>query len=370
VELFGSVSARTRRTMPPIAWAFLLSLLFHLLLFSVLEIGIRWHWWRPDQVPAWLQLVKRPTPNQLAEKKKPNPEQELTREVPMLFVDVDPDQASPAPPKESRFYSDRSTLAANPNPLQDSKVPKLDGKQTQVPKNEDVARTKPQPLQPAPPVAPVAVKPAPKPEPQPPPKQEVAAAKPDPAPKSESHPAPGDMLMAKPAIKPEPKELAAVKPPEDTKVTAPAPVTEPTPTPVKERPRTLAEVKNRLAGQAMKQEGGVRRVAAVPQFDVTATPFGAYDRAIVAAIEARWYDLLDEYSYARNRTGKVVLAFHLNYNGTVSNLKLEEYDVGDVLALICQKAVSDPAPYAVWPSDLRRLIGADFREVKFTFYYN
>jgi len=31
--------------------------------------------------------------------------------------------------------------------------------------------------------------------------------------------------------------------------------------------------------------------------------------------------------------------------------------------------VLDPAPYGVWPSDMRRMVGANFRDVTFTFYY-
>ena len=30
----------------------------------------------------------------------------------------------------------------------------------------------------------------------------------------------------------------------------------------------------------------------------------------------------------------------------------------------------DPAPYAPFPNDLRRLLGKDYRDIKFTFLYN
>ena len=36
---------------------------------------------------------------------------------------------------------------------------------------------------------------------------------------------------------------------------------------------------------------------------------------------------------------------------------------------LCQRAVLDPAPFEKWPSDMRRIIGSDRREVRFTFYY-
>jgi hypothetical protein len=118
----------------------------------------------------------------------------------------------------------------------------------------------------------------------------------------------------------------------------------------------------------MKQEGGVKRSGSV-SLDVKGTPFGAYDAAIVAAVQQRWYDLLDERKYASDGTGKVVLEFRLNHDGKISNMKTTESDVNDLLNLLCQRAVLDPSPYARWPDDMRRLVGGNFREVRFTFYY-
>ncbi len=50
-------------------------------------------------------------------------------------------------------------------------------------------------------------------------------------------------------------------------------------------------------------------------------------------------------------------------------MNMAENTVGEVLGLICQKAVLDPAPFASWPSDMRRTLG-DIRNIQFTFYYN
>jgi hypothetical protein len=72
----------------------------------------------------------------------------------------------------------------------------------------------------------------------------------------------------------------------------------------------------------------------------------------------------------RGRSGKVVLRFNLYYDGRITNMQVAENDVGELLALVCQRAVLDPAPYEVWPSDLRRLAKSNFRDVQFTFYYN
>jgi outer membrane biosynthesis protein TonB len=189
-----------------------------------------------------------------------------------------------------------------------------------------------------------------KPEPAPEP---VAANPPQPKPAEPERPQPrGDLALAKPTPAPEP---------------TPA---EPAPRP---RARTLVEARTRqglMTGEKMRQEGGVRRRALMSSLDVKATPFGAYDAAVIAAIQKRWYDLLDESSFAP-RTGKVAIEFRMHYDGRITDLKIVEVEpgVGELLALYCRRAISDPAPFAPWPSDMRRMIGRDYRDVKFSFFY-
>lgn len=144
------------------------------------------------------------------------------------------------------------------------------------------------------------------------------------------------------------------------------------------RPRTLAEARAqqprqdplKTAGQRARQDGGVRQRNITSSLDAIGSPFGVYDAAIVAAIQNRWYDLLEQRSYASDRTGKVVLEFRLNYDGRITEVRVVEHSVDELLSLLCQKAVLDPSPYARWPSDMRRMVGEDYREVRFTFYYN
>ena len=119
----------------------------------------------------------------------------------------------------------------------------------------------------------------------------------------------------------------------------------------------------------MKQEGGVSRRREMASLDTKATPFGAYDAALVEAISQRWFTLLDQREYASDSRGKVVLQFRLHFNGRVTDMNVAENTAGEVLGLICQKAVLDPAPFATWPSDMRRTLG-ETRNIQFTFYYN
>jgi membrane protein involved in colicin uptake len=118
----------------------------------------------------------------------------------------------------------------------------------------------------------------------------------------------------------------------------------------------------------MKQEGGVHERGTL-SLDVARTPFGSYDAALIAAVQQRWYDLLDATRFAQ-RSGKVVLEFRLYYDGRITDMKVDGNEVGEMLGLLCQRAITDPAPFAQWPSDMRRAIGKNYRDVMFTFYYN
>ena len=197
----------------------------------------------------------------------------------------------------------------------------MNGKQTEVVKTENVPRPDFNKLQPATPA---------------PPQQKLQSAA-----------RPGDLTLGKP---------------ENSQ-----PQQEP------ERPRTikqaLAQQSHQLPGQQMKQDGGMHRAALVSSLDVKATPFGAYDAAFIAAVTQRWYDLLDSRQFAMDRSGKVTLRFHLNYDGSIADMKVLENTVGDVLGYVCQKSVTDPAPYSPWPREMRQLIGENYREITFTFYY-
>jgi len=104
--------------------------------------------------------------------------------------------------------------------------------------------------------------------------------------------------------------------------------------------------------------------------DLLATPFGAYDAAIIQAIQLRWFSLLEGMPSARSAKGKVLLRFDLMADGNIGNMTVVEDTVGVIQSLICQRAITDPAPYGKWPPDMRRMIGEDRRRIRFTFYYH
>lgn len=314
---------QSRGSVTRLIWALVISLLLHGAGYGAYEGGKKFNLWERIQLPRWIQKIAQAIV-------PPLPKQPPPREAPLMFVEVNPANAAVEPPKNAKYYAAQSTRAANPEADREDDTPKISGSQERMMRTEDNERTKAQPLQPA----------LPKPE-----LQEEERAKPAPP--------RGDLTMARP------EDLQ--------KKTAEAP---------KPKPRTLAEARARqglpanTVGQRIKQDGGVRQRNVTSSLDAIGSPFGVYDAAIVAAIQDRWYTLLEERNYASDQTGKVVLEFRLNYDGRITDMKVVEQSVDDLLSLLCQKSVMDPSPYAKWPSDMRQRANADYREVRFTFYYN
>ncbi len=301
-----------------LALALLVSLLLHGSSYGIYELGRHYHLWDKINATQWLQKITKAV---FPPKPKQNPPQ---REAPLMFVNVNPESPVVEAPKDAKHYAAQNTRASNPDPDKDSDVPKISGREQPVLRTEDSKLSKAQPLQPAPPK----------------PQTEVQEEdKPKPAEK------PGDIAFSKPQEERKPRTVAEAK----AKLAAQRP-----PSPASER---------------SKQDGGVRQRNIASSLDAVGSPFGIYDAAVLAAIQDRWYRLLEERSHAMDRTGKVVLEFRLNYDGRITDMKVAENTVDELLALLCQKAVLDPAPFARWPAEMRRIANKDYREVRITFYY-
>ena len=302
--------------------AFLLSVLLHVVLFW------GYHWAKEhglfDHQATWLISKKKKDPMTAPQP----PQADVPKVIPLTFVEVDPTVAVAEPPPETKYYGAHNAVAANPEALVEIATPKAEGVQEEIPRTADVPKPLPFPLQPSPPV------------------EAPEAQAEEPVQPAKAEPNALTVARAEPEVLPVPE-------PE-----------EPQP-----RPRTLQEARNRLglAGRKVKQDGGVRRRATLA-FDVKATEFGAYDHAFISAVQERWYHLLDTASFVQH-SGKVVLEFRLTFDGRITDMRVAENGVGEILCLLCQRAVMDPAPYAAWPKDMRRKMG-NYRDVRFTFYYN
>ena len=408
--------------------ALLLSIILHLGIYGGLKVAKRLGLELPS-LPKWMQkmvpaVAAVTPPKKLPAELKPEEERVLN----LTFVEVDASQAMKEPPKDAKYHSTQSTRAANPEPPKDAtRDPKIDGKQTKVVKTIEAVKVAPTPAPPQPKAAPQPTPepPAPAPpkvevkKPDPPkpvpPKPEVARVeppKPQPEPPKPTPPKPPQVDPTQPAPPkyeltevqpPRPKleklpldeprkdspkigDLALAKPsPPPSPAPPPQPTATPQPAPLNpnvgdagdaaaavpvQRPRTLAEAKARmdggmLIGEKMKQDGGVQRRGSIA-LDVRGSPFGAYDGKIIAAIQQAWYHLLAD---RLTPIGKVVIEFHLHANGRVSHLTMAGSEVGELYGQMCALAVQRPAPFDPWPREMRLALGAEYREVRFTFFY-
>jgi hypothetical protein len=338
-----------------LAVALVISLVLHALIYGAWQVAPATTAFFKDLIAPVLP----PKPKTALAPKTPEEMSAPKREVPLVFVEIDPALASQEPPKETKNYSTDHSLAANPEP-KDLEVPKIEGKKTPVVRTLDSPKPDPKP----------------KPEPKPEPKSEPKPLEPDPTPAAAQTPAP------KPATTPPPGQLASAKPLtqspapkaiELSPISESKPVLTPAPPAVPQRPRTVREARARapsLAGERSQQEGGVQRRAHIAMVDARRSPFGSYDSVFISMVQARWYQLLDNNQYMLDRRGKVVVSFRLHQDGRISQMEMMENTVGDMLSLLCQKAVLDPAPFPKWPNDMRQIVGGSYREVKFTFYYD
>jgi hypothetical protein len=282
-------------------FALLLSLAVHLAVFGGYEIA---------RGSGWLQRLHR------VAKVRPVPLPVENSEQPLEFVTVD--QPSAEPPKNAKYYSSQNSRAANPDADQDTDAPQLDGKQTDMPKTEDVPLMKLSKVQ--------------------------SASLAQPPSQSQPSPSPGDLTLENPKILPQPHPT---------------------------KPRTVQEAlaQNHLPGLQMRQNGGVPNKQLISSLDVTGSPLGQYDQLIIEAVQQRWDDLLNSQQFALDRSGRVTLRFHLNYDGTVSDMTVLNNTVGELLSLVCQEAIEEAAPFAPWSGEMHRTIGANYREITFTFLY-
>lgn len=335
--------SRLDRERSPLITAFLISILLHLLLAGGLELAFQAGLLSSSPTRTLIeQVLSLPQETKPADRARA----EMEQQIPLMFVEVDPSRAAETAPRDAQFYSSQSTRAANPNPQPISNAPRIEGTQEKVVKTFDTLKPDPKPPVPATVASTPVESLSPVPEARPKPKVVVEQ---------------GNLEFSKPSPK-----LITETGDAESKAESRQPQ-------IRERPRRLADARQRkgiIEGNAMKQHGGVAQHSDVALLDVAGRSFGAYDAAVVAAIQRRWYDLLEDRNYALERSGRVVLEFRLLQDGRISDMKVLDNNVGDFWGLICQKAIEDPAPYAKWPASMRREIGKDYREVRFTFHYN
>jgi len=317
--------------------ALILSVLLHLLIVSVWREGKAQGWWRDLALPRWMQRVSKAM-MPLAPKK---PAVDQPSQSQLTFVEVDPALATPEPPKKPMFQGAKNTLAANPEIKVPSEMPNIDGHQEKYLKTTENAKPTPQTA-------------APTPLPSPPQPQVTAREN---TPKKSY--TPGDLAMVRPSDKQQEGKTDA----------AAGDQTQAQPQPAHEKPRTIAEAlaKRGNPGQLTRQIGGVGRISPESTLDVKGTPLGDYISRMVKVVQSHWDQLLVDQT--PDVTGKVVLHFQLHPDGRVTEMKMVQNEVTDLLEATCERAVLEPAPYEKWPREMRLGLPSDSYDITFTFYY-
>ena len=107
----------------PLAVAFLISLLIHLLLAGGWQLGQKLHWW--DHQATWLMNMQKKHAAKVLARNQPNRPDEppKPKEIPLRFIEVDPAQAQTEAPKDAKYYSSLNSKAANPDATVAADVP-------------------------------------------------------------------------------------------------------------------------------------------------------------------------------------------------------------------------------------------------------
>ena len=287
--------------------------------------------------------------------------------------------------KTAQYYSDKSTVAANPNNASGKvgDTPYLDGKETKY-KDKQPMSTLDVPTQSgvsAPLVVQAGAQGAPGRVTQPSP---PTASKPAPTPPQEK---PSVTPQPQPQSPAQPQEIPAVglKIVEEQKLAmAPKPTATPNAATSSDVPTSPAVAEAGGGAPALASEPGVagREIVArkahlvaagvsragVTAFNVEASPFGAYDKKVIKAVQSRWYNLIDRYGIYES-TATVTVYFELFDDGQVRNVKTIEGTENSILSLFCEKAIIESGPFEPWPDELRALAGKEPRQATFTFYY-
>jgi len=290
-----------------------------------------------------------PTPAVAAEQPKPH-----------IFVETDERQATGEQPGPTPFYSDRATVAANEeNPTGKlGETPYLTGREDRLWSTERV----PVPRPATPLIPPQAAGDGGRDAASKPGADAVETARREARPTGEKREAASRGLQVVEAQRAE----AAQKQENVRQMARMGPVNPPPPSvasPAVRSPsgRELVSSKSRLVAAGVSRQG-------VAAFNVAASPFGVYDKRLIQAVQSRWLALIDRYNLFE-RAGTVTVSFELYEDGQVGNLRRAENTAGEMLALICEKAVTDSAPFEPLPEQLRLLVAGEPREVNFTFYY-
>src|SRR3974390_1008924 len=116
----------------PLLWAALISVSVHAIAFWLLFVFAI--------LSALLSIGKRQALTDMLKTQAARARKVQEQQPELVFVQVDPSQATSEAPKDAKYYSAHNSIAANPDAQADSEAPRINGTQTLVPKTETTPR--------------------------------------------------------------------------------------------------------------------------------------------------------------------------------------------------------------------------------------
>jgi hypothetical protein len=96
--------------------------------------------------------------------------------------------------------------------------------------------------------------------------------------------------------------------------------------------------------------------------------FKDYDQQFISKVKHKWDAYLVSAQINHNDDKFIILKFHLNSDGTISNIDVVESTADESTVSMCKRVLSEISPKP-WPDEMRKKIGRDYCEVTFTFDY-
>ena len=96
-------------------------------------------------------------------------------------------------------------------------------------------------------------------------------------------------------------------------------------------------------------------------------PMSEYDRALFSAIHARWFSLLE--GRQSLGVGMVTVTFLLHADGTIDLPTITDSTIQPPGVDLALRAVTEAAPFGVWPEITVRRAGVASRKIMISFHY-
>jgi TonB family protein len=113
----------------------------------------------------------------------------------------------------------------------------------------------------------------------------------------------------------------------------------------------------------MKAVAGVEQTGSIT-FEPVDPRTASYDSELIKAIIEKWRESTPK----PPRTGKVVVQFNLNRDGTISDIKTVMNNLGPMYGKACEQAI-ESVNLPPWPPEVVNVVKEASRKITFTFYY-